>query len=224
MRTAGAAAALDARADRAVIPADGGDLSFVTVRVVDRNGLLAPRARHRIRFTVDGPGEIVATDNGDPTSFVPFQSHEREAFNGLALVIVRARKGATGQITVTASGDGLTQGVAVIRVVRPPIPIPRRAARSDFLREIMSCPGGHEFFVGLGERIVLDQACKMFELVRAEQDPQVRRRRLEIVNRGGIGIGQVARQLVDSPLHLLRIACLSRFAVCPFQCRSSIRG
>jgi hypothetical protein len=39
------------------------------------------------------PGEIVATDNGDPTSFMSFASHEREAFNGLALVIVRARPG-----------------------------------------------------------------------------------------------------------------------------------
>ena len=73
-----------------------------------------PRASHRIHFAVDGPGEIVATDNGDPTSFESFQSHQREAFNGLALVIVRARKGATGRITVTASSDGLRPGVAVI--------------------------------------------------------------------------------------------------------------
>ena len=131
VRTAGAAAALEARADRSDISADGADLSFVTVRVVDRNGLLAPRASHRIHFAVDGPGEIVATDNGDPTSFVPFQSHQREAFNGLALVIVRARKGATGRITVTASGDGLRQGVAVIRAVQPAARSNRREPGSD---------------------------------------------------------------------------------------------
>jgi beta-galactosidase len=65
-------------------------------------------------FAVDGPGEIVATDNGDPTSFVPFQSREREAFNGLALVIVRARPGETGRITLTASGDGLSDAVTTI--------------------------------------------------------------------------------------------------------------
>jgi beta-galactosidase len=80
--------------DRATIRADGRDLSFITVRVVDRNGELAPRANDRIRFSIQGSGEIVATDNGDPTSFVPFPSHEREAFNGLALVIVRAKAGA----------------------------------------------------------------------------------------------------------------------------------
>ena len=115
VRTAAAAAALVASADRTVISADGVDLSFVTVRVVDRDGVLVPRARNALRFAISGPGEIVATDNGDPTSFVPFQSHERDAFNGLALVIVRARQGQTGRITVTASADGLTPGATVIR-------------------------------------------------------------------------------------------------------------
>ena len=117
VRTAGTPAAVEPRADRAEISADGADLSFVTVRVVDRNGLLVPRARNRLRVRVDGAGEIVATDNGDPTSFVPFQSHDREAFNGLALVIVRARKGTTGRITVTVTGDGLKQGATVIRAI-----------------------------------------------------------------------------------------------------------
>jgi Glycoside hydrolase family 2 C-terminal domain 5 len=49
-------------------------------------GDVVPRAGHRIRFQVDGPGEIVATDNGDPTSFEPFRAGERNAFSGLCLV------------------------------------------------------------------------------------------------------------------------------------------
>ena len=125
VRTAAAAAALVASADRTVISPDGVDLSFVTVRVVDRDGVLVPRARNALRFTISGPGDIVATDNGDPTSFVPFQSHERDAFNGLALAIVRARKGQTGRITVTASADGLKPGVTVIRTVRSPGAVPK---------------------------------------------------------------------------------------------------
>jgi beta-galactosidase len=56
----------------------------------------------------------VATDNGDPTSFVPFQSSERDAFNGLVLAIVRARKGETGRIVLTAASEGLRAGEAVI--------------------------------------------------------------------------------------------------------------
>lgn len=114
VRTAGAPAALEARPDRDAIRADGRDFSFITVRVVDRDGLLAPRADNLIRFTIAGPGEIVATDNGDPTSFVPFQSPERAAFNGLALVIVRAKPGEEGRITVTASSPGLREAVTAI--------------------------------------------------------------------------------------------------------------
>jgi beta-galactosidase len=115
-KTADVPAALEPNPDRSVIRADGADLSFVTVRVVDRNGLPAPRAKNRIRFTIDGPGEIVATDNGDPRSFVPFQSHERETFNGLVLVIVRAVPGKTGRVVLTASGDGLRAGATTITV------------------------------------------------------------------------------------------------------------
>jgi beta-galactosidase len=114
VRTAGEPAALDARPDRAVIQADGRDLSFITVRIVDAAGVPAPRAGNRIRFTIEGPGEIVATDNGDPTSFESFQAHERAAFNGLCLAIVRAKPGEAGTITVTASSAGLGDAAASI--------------------------------------------------------------------------------------------------------------
>ncbi len=114
VKTAGPPAGLEAVPDRSLIQADGRDLSFVTVRVVDGNGLTAPRADNRISFTIEGPGEIVATDNGDPTSFEPFQAQERKAFNGLCLVIVRAKSGQTGRIKLTASSDGLRDGVTFI--------------------------------------------------------------------------------------------------------------
>ena len=52
----------------------------------------------------------MATDNGDPTDRTEFPSHSRKAFNGLALVIVRAQPGRSGQITVTAKSDGLMAG------------------------------------------------------------------------------------------------------------------
>jgi beta-galactosidase len=76
----------------------------------------APRANNRIHFDVSGPGEIVATDNGDPTSFEPFPSHDRNAFNGLCLVIVRAKPGQAGNVTVTASSDGLKAGSTTIKL------------------------------------------------------------------------------------------------------------
>ena len=111
MKTTGPAAKLTLQADRAKIAADGQDLSFVTVTVADKDGLLVPRSKNHIKFAVEGPGEIVATDNGDATSFEPFQAPEHNAFNGLALVIVRAKAGQPGTFTVKAEADGLKTGV-----------------------------------------------------------------------------------------------------------------
>jgi beta-galactosidase len=107
MRTAGEPAKLELELDRAEICADGKDLSFVTVTVTDKSGLTAPRADNRIHFSIEGPGEIVATDNGDPTSLESFQLPERKAFNGLCLVIIRGKAGQPGKIKLTAKSDGL---------------------------------------------------------------------------------------------------------------------
>nr|WP_229258864.1 DUF4982 domain-containing protein [Duganella flavida] len=115
VRTAQAAAALHATADRSTIAADGRDLSFITVRVADANNVTAPRAEPRIRFTVEGPGELVATDNGDPTNLESFKSPERAAFNGLCLAIVRALPGKRGSITVRAAAEGLQPATLTLR-------------------------------------------------------------------------------------------------------------
>lgn len=106
-RTTGDATQLLVTADRASPRADGRDLVFVTVTVADANGDLVPRSQPRIRFRVEGPAEIVATDNGDPTDLEAFPSPTRRAFNGLALAIVRPRRGQPGPITVHAESDGL---------------------------------------------------------------------------------------------------------------------
>jgi beta-galactosidase len=114
VKTTDAPVQLQGSADRAEIQADGKDLSFITVRVLDRNGLTVPRANNLIKFSFTGPGEIVATDNGDPTNFVPFPSHEREAFNGLALVIIRSKIEQPGTITVTATSPGVLKAQVTI--------------------------------------------------------------------------------------------------------------
>jgi beta-galactosidase len=113
-RTTGPAAKLALAADRASVRADGSDLSFVTVTVADRDGQLVPRAKNRVTFEISGPGEIIATDNGDATSFESFQSKERNAYNGLALVVVRTKAGEPGSIMLRAKSDGLTAAETVI--------------------------------------------------------------------------------------------------------------
>ena len=70
---------------------------------------------NQIQFEIEGPGEIVATDNGDATSFESFQAPERKAFNGLALVIVRAKAGESGKIKLAANSQGLVSSSVMIR-------------------------------------------------------------------------------------------------------------
>jgi beta-galactosidase len=115
VKTTGPAARLSLKADRASIRADGQDLSFITVTIEDKNGLTAPRAMNKIRFTIEGPGEIVATGNGDATSHASFQSTEPNAFNGLCLAIVRAKPGAPGKIILAAESAGLAGATILIR-------------------------------------------------------------------------------------------------------------
>jgi beta-galactosidase len=108
VKTTGPAAKLTIAADRAKIAANGSDLSYITVTVADKDGLLVPRSKNHIKFTLTGPGDIIATDNGDATSFESFQAPEHDAFNGLALVIIRSRDDQPGRLTLTAAADGLT--------------------------------------------------------------------------------------------------------------------
>ncbi|MXN93198.1 DUF4982 domain-containing protein [Flavobacterium sp. Sd200] len=100
--------------DRNVIKADGEDLSFITVTVTDKDGLMVPDAKNMLKFSIEGPGEIVATDNGDSANLTSFASLEKEAFNGLCLVIVRAKPGQQGKIKVKAESAGLQQASVII--------------------------------------------------------------------------------------------------------------
>ena len=115
VKTAGDAAALTATVDRETIGADGLDLTFVTVSVVDADGNKVPRAADSITFSVEGPGEIVSTDNGDPADFKEFPSLTRDAFSGLALAVVRSKAGEAGEITVSASAEGLEGAQVVVQ-------------------------------------------------------------------------------------------------------------
>ena len=96
-----------ATSDLQKIKSDGEDLAFITIKITDKNGLMVPDANNKISFSIEGLGEIVATDNGDPASLVSFASHEREAYNGMALVIVRAKKGIKGKMKLIITAEGL---------------------------------------------------------------------------------------------------------------------
>ena len=114
--TTGKAQQIMLSADRSTIESADNVLAFVTITVADASGRKVPGACMSLTVEVNGAGELVATDNGDPTSFTPFQSSQRESFNGLALAIVRGKKGADGKMQVTVTGEGLQSATIEIDV------------------------------------------------------------------------------------------------------------
>ena len=100
MKTAGKPASAALEVDYA-----GENLTFVTARILDGAEVEVPQAHNHLSFSISGPGEILATDAGDPTSHAPFHSSEIDAFNGLASAIVR-RTG-PGEIILSVSSPGL---------------------------------------------------------------------------------------------------------------------
>ncbi|HEY4330805.1 MAG TPA: beta-galactosidase GalB [Phycisphaerae bacterium] len=114
VKTAGAAAKITLSADRAAIAADGKDLSFVTLTITDKDGIPVPQTNVLIHFSLTGPGEIVATDNGDPSDLTPFPSKDRKTFDTLALAIIRSKTSSPGVLTLTAKSENLPDAMLTI--------------------------------------------------------------------------------------------------------------
>ncbi len=115
IRTAGEPAQIRLTPDRTVIAADGKDLCFFTIEVLDKEGNLCPRAENQIHFTVEGAGFNAGVDNGSPTSLERFKADHRKAFYGKCLLVVQ-NDGNAGSISVKATSDGLKEAKVTIKV------------------------------------------------------------------------------------------------------------
>ncbi|MBS0010728.1 MAG: DUF4982 domain-containing protein [Bacteroidales bacterium] len=115
VRTAGPANRIILTPDRRTIEAGGSDLSFITVSVVDENGIVVPHADNLINFTLDGKASIAGVDNGNQLSMEPFKADHRKAFHGKCLLVVRAGK-EKGEVTITASSHNLESDTIIIKL------------------------------------------------------------------------------------------------------------
>ena len=113
IHTAGKPAKIELQADRKNINADGKDLSFITVKILDKDGNVVPDADNLVNFKVQGNAFIASVDNGDENSHDPFKADYRKAFHGLALAIVQAKE-IPGDISFTATADGLEPATIVL--------------------------------------------------------------------------------------------------------------
>ncbi|WP_045689494.1 glycoside hydrolase family 2 TIM barrel-domain containing protein [Hymenobacter sp. AT01-02] len=106
LRTATPPTRLALKADRTELRADGQDLSYITVELVDEQGTRHPKAQFPLTFEVTGPGVIVGVGNANPTSTESYQSPQRTTWQGRALVVVKATR-QPGTITLRAQGQAL---------------------------------------------------------------------------------------------------------------------
>lgn len=113
IRTAGEPKKIRLIPDRNTLNADGKDLSFVTVEIVDAEGNLCPLADNLVHFEVEGNLFIAGVDNGSQTSMERFKDNKRKAFNGKCLVVLQ-NDGKTGAARLKAVAEGLEDAVVEI--------------------------------------------------------------------------------------------------------------
>ncbi|MDO4320038.1 MAG: glycoside hydrolase family 2 TIM barrel-domain containing protein [Bacteroidales bacterium] len=115
VRTAGKPDRLVVTPCRNEINADGDDLVYFTITVVDKNGNPVPDDDRMVHFKVDGAGTFEATANGDPTCLLPFQAPEMKLFSGAATAIVRSAK-TPGTLRLRATAKGVRPAEATVSV------------------------------------------------------------------------------------------------------------
>lgn len=115
VRTAGKPHHIELVTDRSSLQADGKDLAYVTLRIVDKNGNLCPNDGRLVSFKVKGAGKYRASANGDPTCLDLFHKPEMHAFGGMLTVIVQSGE-KTGEIELQATAKGIKTGTIRIPV------------------------------------------------------------------------------------------------------------
>jgi beta-galactosidase len=114
VQTAGSPAKISLSPDKKVLKANRQDLSYVSVQLLDANGIPVPFAGNNISFEVSGAGKLAAVGNGDQQSHTPLKGNRMEAWQGKCLAIIQSanRKGA---IIITARSAGLPVATAVLK-------------------------------------------------------------------------------------------------------------
>lgn len=114
LKTAGAPHRIELSVDRSEIKADGKDLAFINVKVVDKEGNFCPEETRLIKFKVTGKGSYKAAANGNPASLESFQAPEMKLFSGQLTAIVQSSEKA-GDIVFEASAKGVKSAKIVVK-------------------------------------------------------------------------------------------------------------
>ncbi|HEX7411515.1 MAG TPA: glycoside hydrolase family 2 TIM barrel-domain containing protein, partial [Bacteroidales bacterium] len=115
VETTTAPAQLALNSDCNKLKADGCDVAVIRVAIKDAKGRVVPTTDNLVKFSIEGPGKIIGTGNGNPSSHEPDKASQRMAFNGYCLVLVQSERQA-GEIRLKASSEKLNGAEVVIKV------------------------------------------------------------------------------------------------------------
>ena len=117
VRTAGKPHHIELVADRTTILADGKELAFVLVQVVDEKGNLCPDSGNLLKFSVTGQGTYRAVANGDPTNLEQFHLPQMHAFNGMLTAVVQSTE-KSGSMSLKVESIGLETATIGLKTVK----------------------------------------------------------------------------------------------------------
>ena len=108
LSTAGEPCQIRLTADKSTFLADGQDLIYVTVEILDRNGLVCPDAAIPLTATVKGSGSLLSFASADLKDTSVYTDAHCTTWKSRALLAVRS-SAKSGSVSVTVKGDGLSQ-------------------------------------------------------------------------------------------------------------------
>lgn len=103
--TAGEEITLAAEADKTVLCADGEDLSFITVKLTDKDGVENLSASRKVTVSVEGAGTLAGFGSADPQSLRSYDDTEWETYDGYVMAAVRSGE-EEGKIEVVITAEG----------------------------------------------------------------------------------------------------------------------
>lgn len=113
LKTASEPTQIKLSANKTTINADNEDLSYVTVELLDANGVRNPKAENEIHFTIEGEGTIAGVGNANPISLESYQLPQRKAWQGRCMVVIKSTHKA-GKIILKANGENLKSAEIMI--------------------------------------------------------------------------------------------------------------
>jgi beta-galactosidase len=105
VETAGEPESLNLSPDRSSMEADGMDLCYVTVEMVDAEGRVCPLAMDNLEIAVEGSAKMMGVANGDAMGHDVFTDNTHPLFYGKAIVVLRSIPGKSGEATLTVIAE-----------------------------------------------------------------------------------------------------------------------